>query len=49
MIVSEKITVWLPPVLNQPIKLPEVPKREYRDLKDLLEYDPFALLVSVPI
>jgi hypothetical protein len=45
-IVSEKIIVWLPPISNQPIELSEMPKREHRDLKDLLESDPFALSVS---
>jgi hypothetical protein len=46
-IVSEKITIWLPPISNQPIELSEMPKREHRDLKDLLESDPFALSLSV--
>jgi hypothetical protein len=48
-IISEKIKVWLPPVSNQPLALPELHKREHRDLKDLLESDPYALSVSIPI
>jgi hypothetical protein len=48
-IISKKIKVWLPPVSNQPLALPELPKREHRDLKDLLESDPYALSVSIPI
>jgi hypothetical protein len=45
----KKIKVWLPPVSNQPLALPELHKREHRDLKDLLESDPYALSVSIPI
>jgi hypothetical protein len=48
-ITSEKIAVWLPPVSDQPLALPELPKREHRDLKDLLESDPYALSVSLPV
>jgi hypothetical protein len=48
-ITSKKITVGLPQVLDQPLALPELPKREHRDLKDLLESDPYALLASLPV
>jgi hypothetical protein len=47
MIHNENITTKVPLLFNKPVMFPNPPEREDKEWKELLEYDPFSLRVSI--
>ncbi|KAL5668700.1 hypothetical protein ACJX0J_020921, partial [Zea mays] len=40
---NENIAIKLPPLSNEPVTFPELPKRQHKNLKVLFDSDPFTL------